>query len=110
MDTTEIEARLAAATPGYFSIAEKICQGRDGGEALVEFIAHAPEDIRALLDEVRRLQAQIDKRSGEARLREQIAQEIEVEMRYHDHQQIGFSAIGDAYAHAARIAREVGRK
>lgn len=82
MDTTEIEARLAAApesrswkvqsewddylvcytdgTPGYFSIAEKICQGRDGVEALAEFIAHAPEDIRALLDEVKRLQAQID--------------------------------------------------
>ena len=39
MDTTEIEARLA----------------RDGEEALAEFIAHAPEDIRALLDEVKRL-------------------------------------------------------
>ena len=38
-------------------------------------------------------------------LREQIAQEIEVYMRRHDNAQIGFSAIGDAYAHAARIAR-----
>ena len=39
-------------------------------------------------------------------LREQIAQKIEVEMRRHDNAQIGFSAVGDAYAHAARIARE----
>ena len=41
----------------------------------------------------------------EAELREQIAQEIEVHMRRHDNAQIGFSAVGDAYAHAARIAR-----
>ena len=41
----------------------------------------------------------------EAELREQIAQEIEVHMRHHDNAQIGFSAVGDAYAHAARIAR-----
>ena len=41
-------------------------------------------------------------------LREQIAQKIEVEMRRHDNAQIGFSAVGDAYAHAARIAREEG--
>ena len=38
-------------------------------------------------------------------LREQIAQEIEVHMRRHDNAQIGFSAIGDAYANAVRIAR-----
>ena len=38
-------------------------------------------------------------------LREQVAQEIEVHMRRHDNAQIGFSAVGDAYAHAARIAR-----
>ena len=42
-------------------------------------------------------------------LREQIAQWIEVEMRRHDNAQIGFSAAGDAYAHAARIARGGGR-
>ena len=41
----------------------------------------------------------------DAELREQIAQEIEVHMRHHDNAQIGFSAVGDAYAHAARIAR-----
>lgn len=41
-------------------------------------------------------------------LREQIAQKIEVEMRRHDNAQIGFSAVGDAYAHAARIARGEG--
>ena len=38
-------------------------------------------------------------------LREQIAQDIEVHMRRHDNAQIGFSAVGDAYAHAVRIAR-----
>ena len=41
----------------------------------------------------------------DAKLREQIAQEIEIHMRRHDNAQIGFSAVGDAYAHAARIAR-----
>ena len=41
----------------------------------------------------------------DAELREQIAQEIEVPMRRHDNAQIGFSAVGDAYADAARIAR-----
>ena len=41
----------------------------------------------------------------DAELREQIAREIEVHMRRHDNAQIGFSAVGDAYAHAASIAR-----
>ena len=41
----------------------------------------------------------------DAEMREQIAREIEVHMRRHDNAQIGFSAVGDAYAHAARIAR-----
>ena len=41
----------------------------------------------------------------DAELREQIAREIEVHMRRHDNAHIGFSAVGDAYAHAARIAR-----
>ena len=41
----------------------------------------------------------------EKEIRTQIAAEIRVEMRRHDTAQIGFSAIGDAYAHAARIAR-----
>ena len=40
----------------------------------------------------------------EEQIREQVAAEIRVEMRRHDTAQIGFSAIGDAYAHAARIA------
>ena len=114
MDLQAIEARLEAAPepekwqveegwegyrvfykddgPGDLPIAEEICQGTDSGEALAEFIAHAPKDIRALIDEV-------------TELREQIAQEIEVHMRRHDNAQIGFSAVGDAYADAARIAR-----
>ncbi|MBO9555574.1 hypothetical protein [Cellulomonas sp.] len=37
--------------------------------------------------------------------RERIAREIEAPMRRHDAAQVGFSAVGDAYAHAARIAR-----
>jgi len=40
--------------------------------------------------------------------RERIALALEVLMRQHDLAQIGFSAIGDAYAHAARIARQGG--
>ncbi len=88
MNLEEIEARLAAATPGpwdadgtevsqhwsrpepWLTIAtnEVDCMaycygGRGRGVERVEdaeFIAHAPEDIRALLAEVKRLQAQID--------------------------------------------------
>ena len=41
----------------------------------------------------------------EKQIRAEVAAEIRVEMRRHDTAQIGFSAIGDAYAHAARIAR-----
>ena len=43
--------------------------------------------------------------SIEKEIRAEVAAEIRVEMRRHDTAQIGFSAIGDAYAHAARIAR-----
>ena len=39
--------------PGVSIIAEQICQGEDEGRGDAEFIAHAPEDIRALLDEVK---------------------------------------------------------
>ena len=75
MDLQAIEARLEAAPepekwqveegwegyrvfykddgPGDLPIAEEICQGTDSGEALAEFIAHAPKDIRALIDEVK---------------------------------------------------------
>ena len=42
--------------------------------------------------------------SIEKQTRAEVAAEIRVEMRRHDTAQIGFSAIGDAYAHAARIA------
>ena len=79
MDLQAIEARLEAAPepekwqveegwegyrvfykddgPGDLPIAEEICQGTDSGEALAEFIAHAPEDIRALLDAVKEVKA-----------------------------------------------------
>ena len=36
--------------------------------------------------------------------RRRVAEEIRVEMRRHDNAQVGFSAVGDAYANAARIA------
>ena len=39
-------------------------------------------------------------------VRERIVRDIEVAMRRHDRAQVGFSAIGDAYADAARIVRE----
>ena len=55
-------------------------------------LADSVADVKSLMREVEEL-------------REQIAQEIEVHMRRHDNAQIGFSAVGDAYAHAARIAR-----
>ena len=41
----------------------------------------------------------------EKQIRAEVAAEIRVEMRRHDNAQIGFSAVGDAYAHSARIAR-----
>ena len=48
----EFEERIASSTAGPWK-----SQGFDKD---AEFIAHAPEDIRALLAEVERLQAQID--------------------------------------------------
>ena len=82
MDLQAIEARLEAAPepekwqveegwegyrvfykddgPGYLPIAEEICQGTDSGEALAEFIAHAPEDIQALIDEVTDLRMKLE--------------------------------------------------
>ena len=46
--------------PGVSIIAEQIGQGEDGGWGDAEFIAHAPEDIAALISEVERLRGQID--------------------------------------------------
>ena len=82
LDLQAIEARLEAAPepekwqveegwegyrvfykddgPGDLPIAEEICQGTDSGEALAEFIAHAPEDIRALIDEVTDLRMKLE--------------------------------------------------
>ena len=69
----EIEARLAAATPGPWSRSGhdvgQVVYGPGGQPDLIgpistnsdiedaEFIAHAPVDIRALIDEVKRLEA-----------------------------------------------------
>ena len=82
MDLQAIEARLEAAPepekwqveegwegyrvfykddgPGDLPIAEGICQGTDSGEALAEFIAHAPGDIAALITEVDTLRGQVE--------------------------------------------------
>ena len=87
-----------------------------------------PPTTLALLDaldaaraEVERLRIGLDGAHGNAdRMRksllderdaiaEKIAVAIEAEMRRHDGAQIGFSGKGDTYAHAARIAREVGK-
>ena len=94
-----------------------------------EYIAMMdPPTTLALLDaldaaraEVERLRIGLDGAHGNAdRMRksllderdaiaEKIAVAIEAEMRRHDGAQIGFSGKGDTYAHAARIAREVGK-
>ena len=46
--------------PGVSIIAEQIGQGGDEGRGDAEFIANAPDDLAALLDEVERLRGQID--------------------------------------------------
>lgn len=93
-----------------------------------EKIVAAVNAIPSLLDtldaaraEVERLRIGLDGAHGNAdRMRksllaerdaiaEKIAVAIEAEMRRHDGAQIGFSGKGDTYAHAARIAREVGK-
>lgn len=90
------------------------CLARDGIRTISELTTKTPEYLHSIRNlgkiGANRIETALAARglsltghtSLEARLREQIAQEIEVEMRYHDHQQIGFSAVGDAYAHAAR--------
>ena len=98
-------------------------------QADMKFIAMMdPPTTLALLDaldaaraEVERLRIGLDGAHGNAdRMRksllderdaiaEKIAVAIEAEMRRHDGAQIGFSGKGDTYAHAARIAREVGK-
>jgi hypothetical protein len=50
---TEIEARVSAATPGPWTTYD------DDSEADAEFIAHAREDIPALLAEVKQLREQV---------------------------------------------------
>ncbi len=68
---------------------------------------YIPNSTNLSIDEVRDAQrnGRAHRLVREEALREHIATEIEVEMRRHDHAQIGFSAVGDAYAHAARIVR-----
>lgn len=72
MDLSEIEARLNAITPGTWMVAERTANvmvatesdpiiwwaetGRYSGDA--EFIAHAPEDIAALIVRVHELESQ----------------------------------------------------
>ena len=46
--------------PGVSIIAEQIGQGEDEGRGDAEFIAHAPEDIAALVAEVERLRGQVE--------------------------------------------------
>ena len=82
LDLEPIKERLAAATPGPWKakedswdgysvviddsgpgvsiIAEQIGQGEDKGRGDAEFIAHAPEDIAALITEVETLRGQVE--------------------------------------------------
>ena len=46
--------------PGVLIIAEQIGQGEDEGRGDAEFIAHAPEDIRAPIDEVTGLHVKLE--------------------------------------------------
>ena len=75
--------------------------------AWVDQCAGMYPEMRGNEEWIRAQQATFDRAiaAHDAELREQIAQEIEVHMRHHDNAQIGFSAVGDAYADAARIAR-----
>jgi phage host-nuclease inhibitor protein Gam len=81
----EIQARLEAATPGPWALVDRLgviyeCQSEisvievdaNVNEGDAEFIAHAPEDIRRLLDEIDQLRNIVDKYS-EANRRLRIA-------------------------------------
>ena len=46
--------------PGVSIIAEQIGQGEDEGRGDAEFIAHAPDDLAALITEVEQLREQVD--------------------------------------------------
>ena len=73
----------------------------------VDQCAGMDPEMRGNEEWIRAQQATFDRAiaAHDAELREQIAREIEVHMRRHDNAQIGFSAVGDAYAHAASITR-----
>ena len=71
----DIDSRANAATPGPWKRSEDYSDvlAPDGSQlasywltADGEFIAHAPEDVRALLAEIRRLRAELDRRAAEA--------------------------------------------
>ena len=79
-------------TPSLDHVRNKYARIMKTDGAMAQAISKQKEFDRAVADHDRAL-------------RERIAREIEVEMRRHDNAQIGFSAVGDAYAHAARIAR-----
>ena len=66
--------------PGVSIIAEQIGQGEDEGRGDAEFIAHAPEDIAALVAEVERLKEAViveqNRRKPWVKLAHQNAQEV----------------------------------
>ena len=63
--------------PGYSVIAEGVIQGEDDGLADAIFIAAAPTDIAALLAEVERLRAQVQREAAEPHLRAKWVEELE---------------------------------
>ena len=64
-----------------------------------------PEDIPPTMGREAELAVAAALPAIEKQIRAEVAAEIRVEMRRHDTAQIGFSAIGDAYAIAAQIAK-----
>lgn len=62
--------------PGYSVIAEGVIQGEDDGLADAIFIAAASTDIAALLAEVERLRAQVQREAAEPHLRKKWAEEV----------------------------------
>ena len=123
MDLQAIEARLEAATQGPWDEAD--LESREKEQTMSEDYTPSMDDIAEYYTACR-MRGYDEVQGGEPyaivrarckegfnhviaahdkELREQIAQEIEVHMRHHDNAQIGFSAVGYAYADAARIAR-----
>lgn len=102
--------RRGPAAPRYSAVdgatvPEACACGVDGVIAERDALEETADQLRATVDRnaYALAAAHNDLAAVEARVRAQIAADLLAEARPHDAR--GFSAIGDAYAHAARIAR-----